>query len=700
MQGGAAEGSMEHGPGRRGLAAAMWLSLVPLTLLLHPYAGVVQDARIYIGRGVADRDPAGVGRDVMFAHDEQTGFSLMRELVDTSLHVMGPSATAMALTLVGVMAWLAAAVAVARTLGGIARVDPHDPASRSPGAERASGGVLPRPRSAKGLDAWAVAVCLVALPTFYGAYRVFDYAEAVATPRVFAEAAVLGAFAALMAERRRAAAGLLALAMAFHPLIALPGVAVGAVLLVRRDRRWLLAVAALAVATLAAAALKVPLAARLVEPMDDTWLSLLRQRSTYLFPSLWPAQSFGPILCQATAVAVAAAVSAPAVRALLLANLGVAGLGLAASWVAGDLHASTLIVQLQPWRALWLLATFGNAALALAAIALWRRGAEARLTLAPLALAWLWSDQLGLAAALAVLTLCWLAAVLRNAVPPVSPLLRWAVAGTVCAVALFELADAAWVGFAAVRAAHAQGGRAGWPMVVGLQIPTVPVVAGALALALLAPARLSARWRRGMAAAVVCGCVASALQWDGRPAERRLAEDGGADPALRAAIGPAAGDVMWVDEDSETWFLAGRPSFFNSVQGAPILFSRTLALDWADRAAFARRLGLAREAAVSPWADPHPRLDPVVLRADAVALFCASPRRPAAVVAPGEQRGAAPAGWTASLWRPAAPFRRLWLDGEAIRWTSFDVFTVIRCPAPVADDGRSGDRRGDARSLG
>ena len=107
-----------HGSGRPDLAAVAWASLVPLMLLMHPYSGIVQDARIYIGRGVADRDPAGVGRDVLFLHDGQTGFSLMRKLVDAALSVMGPGASAMALTFAGALLWLLAAVSVARALAG------------------------------------------------------------------------------------------------------------------------------------------------------------------------------------------------------------------------------------------------------------------------------------------------------------------------------------------------------------------------------------------------------------------------------------------------------------------------------------------------------------------------------------------------------------------------------------------------------
>jgi hypothetical protein len=147
---------------------------------------------------------------------------------------------------------------------------------------------------------------------------------------------------------------------------------------------------------------------------------------------------------------------------------------------------------------------------------------------------------------------------------------------------------------------------------------------------------------------------------------------------------------MWIDEDEETWFLAGRPSFFNTVQGAPALFSRTLALDWASRAATVRALGWAREYEISPWTAPARRLDPILLRPGALESFCRNPRRPTAVVAPGDQRDASPPGWTAVLWRPEEPFHRLWIDDGKVRRTDWNVFTVVRCPSAPAGDAPTG----------
>ena len=195
-------------------SAPLWASLPPLMLLLHPYRGLVQDARIYLGRGVADHDPAGVGRDIVFADDAQTGFTLLRGVIRTLLDGMAPRDAAMGLALGGSLLWLGAALALSRSLAAAM--------ARGEAADRL---------------AWAAMVAVLALPAQYGAFDTFAYAETIATPRVFAEAAVLAGLAMLLGGRRAGGLLLLALALALHPLMALPGLGIAAVVLVREDRR-------------------------------------------------------------------------------------------------------------------------------------------------------------------------------------------------------------------------------------------------------------------------------------------------------------------------------------------------------------------------------------------------------------------------------------------------------------------------------
>jgi hypothetical protein len=83
---------------------AVWTALqanaVPLFFcaafwaLTHPYARIIHDARIYIGRVMADLDPAGLGRDLMFVHDGQFAFSLFPLLIRGLVAHLGPGAAA------------------------------------------------------------------------------------------------------------------------------------------------------------------------------------------------------------------------------------------------------------------------------------------------------------------------------------------------------------------------------------------------------------------------------------------------------------------------------------------------------------------------------------------------------------------------------------------------------------------------------
>lgn len=63
----------------------------------------------------------------------------------------------------------------------------------------------------------------VSLPSFYGGNGVFRYAEHFATPRAYAEACVLAAFAAMLSRRTVWAMSALGLGLAFHPLVTASG---------------------------------------------------------------------------------------------------------------------------------------------------------------------------------------------------------------------------------------------------------------------------------------------------------------------------------------------------------------------------------------------------------------------------------------------------------------------------------------------
>lgn len=650
--------------GGRYWTALCWASLVPLLFILRPYTGIVQDARIYLGRGLADLDPAGIGRDVIFATDGQTGFTATRPVLHALLAAFPPDRVSAGAAAVGLLAWLAAAAALLRAVAG-------------------------------GRAAWAAAVALLVLPAGYGTSGGFNYAEAIATPRIFAEAAVLAGLAALVSGRTVAAGGLLLLAAACHPLMAVPGIALAALLwLPRAGRAGLLAAAGVVFALLAAAAAGAPLLDRLFTLMDPVWLGVVRHRSTYLFPSQWPPEAFDTVAVKAAAAMVAAGLldrrgprrgTEPGGGALLRGAVVVAAGGLLVAAVSADLVPSVLLLQAQPWRALWVLAVLGNAGLAIAAVELWRGPVWGRIVLALLVLAWSTTATpvLSMPSAIAAVGLRWADA--RGALPAVSARVGWAaLAGAVLLAAAAAVGDAVGVFELLAPLGSAWLAVAPWPYVVGSGVLIAPVLALAVALALAPAAWASRAPARALGiAAVVALSIGAAALWDARTPERRMvdARDGGA--VFDTALGPGEGGVLWIDDESAAWFLARRPVFFSAVQGAPTLFSRALALAWSERAARLEALGLVQEGDVAPWSPDRPADRDIVPSADAITAFCADPRRPAGIVAPGQHLAAVPPGLPARLWRPPAPVRRLARDGQAVAWRTIDVYTVVSCrPLP------------------
>jgi hypothetical protein len=81
-------------------------------LLSRPYQGIVQDGYIYIGRALADLDPNGVGKDMMYVHDGQFGFSLFRYIAKELVAIFGAAAAAKTLAFSAAAAWFVGAAAL------------------------------------------------------------------------------------------------------------------------------------------------------------------------------------------------------------------------------------------------------------------------------------------------------------------------------------------------------------------------------------------------------------------------------------------------------------------------------------------------------------------------------------------------------------------------------------------------------------
>lgn len=605
-------------------------------LLLRPYYGVGHDAVIYMGRGLADLDPEGVGRDIMFRFDGQSKFSVFSLLVDRLIPLLGLAAAAKSLALAGCVLWFAAMTALASRLS--------------------SGGAV-----------FALLLLVACFDSSYGGFGVFHVAEPFATPRPFAEGFALAALAALLAERRCAALVCLLAAAAFHPIIAAPACVVALFYEGARDRRILVA-ALFGVAGLFAAALAgAPLLDRAIAGVDPQWAAIISVRSDYIFLSDWPASAWIAILRQTSALLLAASLAPPRARRLLFCVVAAAGVGLAASFLFGDLLMRELAVQAQSWRALWLAAAFSPLALGLAAPVLWRAGAQGRIVLALLLMGWILraapeSALLGLVAALAWAGRdFWGRARLATLERALFALCGFS--------GLALLGAALWFAREYIRAAPSEDSVLSSVLSSGEPLQ-LPALAAALAI-------LVAAWRPHPLQALAATAAAAPLAafcWLYEPFPLRFAD---ARPReLEAIVAKRAGEVLWIDDKLAPWVWLGRANWASRVQGAGVVFSRPLALVWRERMEFLRDLGWIADSALTPRTENAVDFPPFTRRS--LESLCARADAPAWIIGATKAPGALPDGLEARFWRGPTRYS-LHLAGAAPYWTPIEHYAIFDC---------------------
>lgn len=628
--------------GARPRPGRAWIGLVALAALFalsRSYSGLRHDARLYFADALARLHPD-VARDPIFVNDGQFGFSVFSSLATRLISALGVADASLALTVASLALWFAACVAVTR------RLFADGPPERL----------------------WLARALVIAVPAYYGAARIFSYAEPFPTPRILAEALALAGLAACLGGRRLAALALFAVSALFHPIMALAGLGVFYLTLCLEDRRWLWAILPGAGAVLGAAALGLPLAARLFEVMDPQWRLIVEARSPHIFPTLWKPEAWSVVAVQAVTLAGAAMALKGAARNLMVAVLAAGLGGVAFALAFGDLASGVLVLQAQTWRALWLMAVFAAAGLAVCILEAPRRGAAAHLALAFLVMGWIDADSgwPSLAAAAAAVV-AWFAG--RRLRPGLEPLARravWALAGLVAIawatreVMLLAQVVPTWpsdgpglwtVWNTGLPGAVAAIAAVAWALRPGLKVPAPAASAGTLALVL-----------------------AAVVLWDGRAPYARMVETADA-PDLKRIIAARPGQVMWLSDDLEPWFVLHRASWVSRTQGAGVVFSRDLAVKMRERTWRLRTSGFAGD----DWRTLYtynPRPLPPKAQVDP---FCQASDAPAWVIAPYRPGKVRPEDLGGRLWTAPASQVRLMGTPTTRHWSVVRTYAVIPC---------------------
>jgi hypothetical protein len=634
-------GAVPPPAGRRAWLLIGAASALGLFLLSRPYGGIIHDAELYVGRAVADADPGGLGRDIFFAHEGQSAFSIYPRLSGALLRAVGPGPGALLLTLAGLCAWLLALGLFAATL-------------------------------ARGRVLWASVVVAATVPSVYG--QAFRHAEPFATPRLPAEALVLAGLGALAVGRRWLALGLLCIGAAIHPLMAASGLAVWILVLARADRRWLLLPLGALVLVVTGAVAGLPLAGRLCQLMDPAWAEALSVNA-YLFPSNWPQSAWAMAATRAATVLLALPfIASLAARRVLAAILIVAALGVVVSAIAADHWLVLLVVQAQPWRALWLLDGASALALPIAAVGLWNQGPRGRIALAWLALGWLAAPLTFAGAAAAAMA----AAIVRAGARWPGMLTDRIVRSVWVAVAVFGalvLAGRSYLLIGLLAARPADASMLGFVWL--FWAPSIPIVFAAIVFAL----RPDLRPRpAGALLGALALLVLAAITWDERPTLARITDRHQPDPELVRLLPTEPREILWLKNGSTfAWRLAGRPSWVGYTQGASIVFSRELGRVWQDRMSRLVAAHLADPMDHRPWSGSRPAvLEPSLSDIEGI---CRAPDGPAAIIVPLDGSVRLPEGLRYATYDLPAPRYDLGERSGTFGWQVTQAHAVVACSA-------------------
>ncbi|HTB67653.1 MAG TPA: hypothetical protein VK727_15620 [Steroidobacteraceae bacterium] len=531
------------------LVLAFWM-------LLHPYRGLEHDSVLYAVLALARLHPAALGHDLFVRYGTQDGYTVFSPLFAAAIRAVGLERAAAIMTFATHVAFFGAAWLLARRL------------------------------MSASLALLAVGL-LAVLPAWYGSNSVFATVEAFLTPRQSAEAFALAGLTAALCSRQLLAGVCMVVALLLHPIIAAAGVTA-----------WIILIPGLArprpavTITVVVALVLMALSATGIGPFkhfDGPWLSILKDRLSYLFPTLWRATEWISTEVHAAVLVVGIGFSRnDQVRRLCLAALLAVVLGMLFAIVESDGLHVVIAAQLQTWRWLWLLGVLSALLLPTIAVDCWQSGDLGRA--AALSLLGALLIHSNAAAAVPALLAC-VAALASARIREPLPTRIFLVA----AVALLALSLVVLVQDIPnllpelktirsdprpymVRIGEAQA------LAYGGLLPAAALTL--VCFALQRATRRSAVLLCGLGTALLLSVLPYSVQaWTHAkyPADRVQAF-----APWRAAI-PESAEVLWPDPPPAEWFELGRSSYWSLYQMAGMVFSRDVTM-----------VSTGRETAVTP----------------------------------------------------------------------------------------------------
>ncbi|MFI4891465.1 MAG: hypothetical protein ACHQIL_13125 [Steroidobacterales bacterium] len=532
---------------QRGVVAlALTLLIVCIWSLTHRYRGLTGDAELYALQAMAKLHPA-LANDIYLQNESQDRYTVFSLLYANLIGAVGLHRAALSLFLVFTVWFLAAAWALSRRLSNAAA-------------------------------AWLSVTLLVITVGRYGSYGVFHFCEQFLTPRLIAEALIVTALVCFHAGARVWAVGIAAAMLFIHPLMALPGLLLVICLWTGLRAASVGALAGIcATALMAKAALLAAQSTGTLALIDGEWLTVVRERSQFLFMQLWRADDWKiNALPFASLTLTLLAVREARIRQLAWAAMLVGATGLVIAWIACTIGPVAILLQGQAWRWMWIPSFVSILLLAPTLAAMWQDQKCGPACALVLLGGWT-CTAIDIWAGIGLTLVLWLSRPFITV--RIAAWLRWAALVLAIVLAGWTIANAwtishapsAEVGREPVMIAYAHG-------ILGLQTASLALSAG---LGWWISTRRSP-WIPAIASLAFAGVSAAAL-----PGAMQEFAPNGTRGEIEAYAGwresiPAASNVLVLGVHNSAgfvWLTLDRPSYLSIDQSSGVVFSRATALE-------------------------------------------------------------------------------------------------------------------------
>jgi hypothetical protein len=171
------------------------------------------------------------------------------------------------------------------------------------------------------------------------------------------------------------------------------------------------------------------------------------------------------------------------------------------------------------------------------------------------------------------------------------------------------------------------------------------------------------------------------MMWDDRTSLQAAIDTGKPDHELTRILAERSGSVLWLGGPNggySTWTLAGRSNWVSATQGASVVFSRPLSIEWDRRVRQLIDLGLAGAKLRAPYSTPVTDPTPDVSHA-ALMPLCRGHDAPAWVISSIDNVQPDSGTLEAQTWQSPAPAINLSVDNNHVSWKRSQHYAIFDC---------------------